>query len=231
MKFSYPIFSHVTALIIAVSMIIFPAAGHSEEIIASIRVDGTQRIDTDTVLSYIELATGDEFSASSIRSSVKALYETGYFKDIVFNREENVLVVVVKENPIVNKITFEGNKNIDDKDLEDIVKLLPNTIFTRSRTKQDLALLEQAYRLKGMFLAKIDIEVNDVKNNQVDLVYKIKEGEKSTVREIRIVGNENIPDKKLLDGLMIQTTDWLSWYTGDNTYEQEKLFFDQSQIK
>ncbi|MBF0195847.1 MAG: outer membrane protein assembly factor BamA [Magnetococcales bacterium] len=231
MKFSHLITRYFSVLIVAASMLIIPAAGHCADIISSIRVEGAQRIDTDTVLSYIELSEGDEFSIRSIRSSVKALYETGYFKDISFNREEDVLVVVVQENPIVNKITFKGNKNIDDSDLENIIKSIPNTVYTRSRTKQDLSLMQQAYRSKGMFLAKIDIEVKETKNNQVDLVFKIKEGEKSTVREIRIVGNENLSDKELIDGLMIQETDWLSWYTDDNTYEQEKLLFDQSQIK
>ncbi|MBF0381263.1 MAG: outer membrane protein assembly factor BamA [Magnetococcales bacterium] len=231
MKFSYLITRYLSALIITVCLLVLPTKGHSEEIIASIRVEGAQRIDTDTVLSYIELAEGDEFSVKSVRASVKALYETGYFKDIAFNREDNVLVVVVKENPIVNDITFSGNKNLSDEDLEEIIKLQPNTIYTRSRTKQDLALLQQAYRSKGMFLAKIDIEVDKKDNNQVNLVFKIKEGDKSTVREVRVIGNKNISDEKLLDDLMIQATDWLSWYTDDNTYEQEKLYFDQSQIK
>ncbi|MBF0357426.1 MAG: outer membrane protein assembly factor BamA [Magnetococcales bacterium] len=231
MKLSNFLTRYLAVTLMAIAFLAAPSAGHSEEIITSIRVDGAQRIDTDTVLSYIELAKGDRFDAKALRTSVKTLYETGYFKDVSFSQEGGTLVVVVQENPMVNDVSFEGNKVIDDETLEKLVKLKPDTIFTQPQTQQDIAAIQQSYRVKGLFLAQIDVKFETVKNNKVDLIYIIEEGEKSKVREVRIIGNSDLSDKELLKSLMIKPTNWLSWYTEEDTYDKEKLQFDQSQLK
>jgi outer membrane protein insertion porin family len=231
MKLSYILSRSWPAIMLVAVTLFFPSISHSGGVIESIRVEGTQRIDTDTVLSYIELSKGDAFDASALRSSVKALYETGYFKDVAFDQEGDVLVVIVKENPMINEVTFDGNKSFGDEDLEKIVKLKPDTIFTRPLTEQDLAALQQTYRVKGRFLAKVDMQIKPIENNKVNIVYKIEEGEKSKVRDVRIIGNNKLTDKQLMKGLMIQPSNWLSWYTEEDTYDREKLKFDQVQLK
>ncbi|MBF0453503.1 MAG: outer membrane protein assembly factor BamA [Magnetococcales bacterium] len=218
-----------TALLVVV-MLFSPSLGHAETI-ESIRVEGNQRIESETVLSYVELAEGDAFNSQSIRASVKALFATDFFKDVVFDQEGSSLVIRVTENPMVSQINFDGNRAFEDDELAKMIKQKPHTIFNRAQSEQDLASLQQAYRVKGLFLAKVDVQIKPQENNQVSLHYKVQEGEKSKVKEVRIVGNRELTDKELMKGLMIHPTDWLSWYTDEDTYDREKLQFDQVQLK
>ncbi|MBF0461862.1 MAG: outer membrane protein assembly factor BamA [Magnetococcales bacterium] len=208
-----------------------PAVADSPPAIQSIRVEGSQRIEADTVRSYLKLEVGSAFDAEATRKSLNALFATGFFKDVTLDREGNVLVVRVVENPMVREVTFEGNDAFSAEDLKKIVTIKAHAIYDRAKTERDLAALRQAYRVKGLFLAKIELVTKPMDNNQLDLVYQIKEGEKSKVQEVRIIGNHNLTDKQLVKKLLIQPSDWLSWYTETDTYDREKLLFDQTQLR
>lgn len=199
--------------------------------IAAIQVEGAQRIEPDTVRSYLKLDVGSAFNAEATRSSLNALFETGFFKDVSLDREGDILVVRVVENPMIQEVTFEGNDVFSADDLKKIVHVKSRAIYDRAKAERDLAALRQAYRVKGLFLAKIDLKTKPVDNNQVDLVYQIHEGEKSKVQEVRIIGNHGMSDKELIKKLLIQPSDWLSWYTETDTYDREKLLFDQTQLR
>lgn len=199
--------------------------------IQSIRVDGSQRIEPETVQSYLKLDVGDSFDPELIRNSLNALFSTGFFKDVSLEREGKVLVVRVVENPMINEVSFEGNDAFSGEELEKIVNLKSRSIYNRAKTERDLAALRQVYRIKGLFLAKIEMLIKPLDNNQINLVYRISEGEKSKVREVHIIGNHGLSDKELTKKLLIQPTDWLSWYTETDTYDREKLLFDQSQLR
>src|SRR6185437_17095718 len=101
--------------------------------IADIRVEGTQRIEAGTVLSYMTLKPGDPFDSAQEDASLKALFQTGLFADVTFRRDGNVLVVLVAENPIVNRIAFEGNKKLESDKLTDELQIRPRTVYTRTR--------------------------------------------------------------------------------------------------
>ncbi|MEO5340080.1 MAG: outer membrane protein assembly factor BamA [Magnetococcus sp. MYC-9] len=199
--------------------------------IKAIQVEGAQRIEPDTVRSYLKLDVGDSFGAETTRGSLNALFATGFFKDVALVREGNTLVVRVVENPMVREITFEGNDAFSADELKKIITIKAHALYDRAKTERDLAALRQAYRVKGLFLAKIDLLTKTMDNNQVDLVYQIREGEKSKVQEVRIIGNHGLTDKQLIKKLLIQPSDWLSWYTETDTYDREKLLFDQSQLR
>ncbi|MBF0153128.1 MAG: outer membrane protein assembly factor BamA [Magnetococcales bacterium] len=199
--------------------------------VESIRIQGNQRIEADTVKSYLKIDRGQPFDAEKIRASIKALYDTGFFKDVVLDRDRNDLVVRVDENPMVAEIKFEGHDAFTQEDLEKMVQIKARSIYNRAKTEKDLSALRQAYRVKGLFLAKIDLLIKPLDNNQVNLVYRITEGEKSKVQEVRIIGNQQIGKSQLTKKLMIQPSGFFSWITEDDTYDREKLLFDQTQLR
>lgn len=220
----------MTALF-GVGVCLVPIAWAGGDTIGAIRVEGSQRIEPDTVRSYLKLEVGSTFSADATRNSLNALFETGFFKDVALDREGNVLVVRVVENPMIHEVTFAGNDVFSEDDLKKIVNVKARAIYDRAKTERDLAALRQAYRVKGLFLAKIELKTKPVDNNQVDLIYQIHEGEKSKVQEVRIIGNHGMSDKELIKTLLIQPSDWLSWYTETDAYDREKLLFDQTQLR
>ncbi|MEO5348448.1 MAG: outer membrane protein assembly factor BamA [Magnetococcus sp. YQC-3] len=201
------------------------------ETIRAIQIEGSQRIEPETVRSYLKLEVGDSFNADATRKSLNALFATGFFKDVVLEQVGNTLVVRVVENPMVREVIFEGNDALGADDLKKIIQIKARSIYDRAKTERDLAALRQAYRVKGLFLANIELQAKPVDNNQVDVVYQIKEGEKSRVQEVRIIGNHGLSDKQLIKKLLIQPSDWLSWYTETDAYDREKLLFDQTQLR
>ncbi len=222
---------HLTVLFLLLLVAIAPSGALAGASIRQIVVEGTARIETDTVKSHLELGEGDRFDTNKIRKSIQKLFDTGFFKDVAIDRRGDDLVVRVSENPVINEITFEGNDAFSKEELEKLVQVKAATIYNRAKTERDLAALRQGYRVKGLFLAKIDLLVNTTGNNQVNLVYRISEGEKSKVRRIKIVGNQQLDTKVLLKSLMIKESGWFSWFTEDDTYDREKLLFDQAQIR
>ncbi|MBF0172445.1 MAG: outer membrane protein assembly factor BamA [Magnetococcales bacterium] len=208
-----------------------PLDAGAGNVIRGVLVEGAGRVETDTVKSHLELGEGDRFDAGKIRKSIQALFDTGFFKDVAIDRRGDDLVVRVTENPMVNEVNFEGNEAFSKEELEKLVQIKPSSIYNRAKTERDLAALRQGYRIKGLFLAKIDLLINPTDGNQVNLVYRIDEGEKSKVSKVKIVGNSQLADKVLLKGLMIKPSGWLSWFTEDDTYDREKLLFDQAQLR
>ncbi len=214
-------------------MALFPlsAVAAGSDTIKAIRVEGSQRIEPETVRSYLKLEVGSAFDPEATRNSLNALFATGFFKDVVLDQEGSTLVVRVVENPMVHEVTFEGNDAFSVEDLKKVVTIKARAIFDRAKTERDLAALRQAYRVKGLFLAQIDMKTKPLANNQLDVVYHVKEGEKSKVQEVRIIGNHGMTEKQLIKKLLIQPSDWLSWYTETDTYDREKLLYDQTQLR
>ena len=208
-----------------------PAVAANNGTVHSIRIEGSMRIEPDTVRSYLKLEVGNPFDPIKIRESINALFGTGLFKDVSLIREGEDLVVRVVENPMVNVVSFEGNDAFSAEELEKITTLKSRAIYEQAKTERDLTALRQAFRIKGLFLAKIEVETKPIENNQVNLIYKIQEGKKSKVKEVRIIGNHGLSDKELTKKLLIQPSDWLSWYTETDTYDREKLLFDQAQLR
>ncbi|MBF0155964.1 MAG: outer membrane protein assembly factor BamA [Magnetococcales bacterium] len=224
--------AHLGLVVITLVAMIWPVgdsvAGDS---VVAIRIEGIRRIESDTVRSHLALEVGDRFDSQAIRKSIESLHKTGFFKDVVIVREGDELVVRVVENPVIFEISFEGNDAFEKEDLEKLLKLKTGDILDRARMERDLGALRQSYRIKGLFMAKVAVDIKPLEENRVALVYRIDEGEKSKVSEIRVVGNEAIPDKDLTKNMLIQPTGWLSWITDKDTYDREKLLYDQTQLR
>ncbi|MBF0126725.1 MAG: outer membrane protein assembly factor BamA [Magnetococcales bacterium] len=206
-------------------------SGWADGVIESIRVEGAKRIEADTVKSHVTLMPGQPVDQEGVRKSIKALYDTGFFKDVAIELQGGALLVRVVENPTVNKVTFEGNDALTSEELEKLVHIKAQSLFNRTTTERDLSALRQAFRIKGFFLAKIDMDVKAQDQNLVDVLFRIEEGEKSKVHKVRIIGNKELPEKKLTRKLLIQPSGMFSWFTEDDAYDRDKLLFDQSQLR
>ena len=147
------------------------AIAQTQAQIEEIRVVGTQRIDPSTVMTYMVVRPGDPFDVEGMDRSLKDLFNTGLFRDVTLRREGNALIVQVVENPIVNRIAFEGNRRIDNDLLESEVSLRPRQVFTRATVQGDVSRILEIYRQSGRFAAQVEPKIIQLPENRVDLVF------------------------------------------------------------
>lgn len=212
-----------------------PAAGASsgagEDIVREIRIEGSQRIEPATVRSYLTLQLGDKFDPGKMDESLKALFATGLFADVTLRREGGTLVVRVVENPIINRVAFEGNRKIEDKQLLDEIQLKPRTVFTRTKVQQDVRRILDVYRRSGRFAATVEPKVITLPENRVDLVFEINEGDKTKVTRISFIGNHAFADGRLREVIQTTETAWWRILTSNDTYDPDRLTFDRELLR
>jgi outer membrane protein insertion porin family len=209
-----------------------PAAAQAgQKVIAEIRVEGNQRIEAETVRSYMTIAVGDPFDPERINRSLKSLFATGLFADINIRREGDALVVGVVENPIINRIAFEGNRRIDDDVLAAEVQLRPRVVFTRTKVRNDVARLIELYRRSGRFAATVEPQVIQLAQNRVDLVFEIDEGPITKVRRITFIGNEHFSDRRLRREIATKEAAWYRLFTAADTYDPDRVTFDRELLR
>src|SRR6218665_128952 len=181
-------------------LMLMPSGGESAQsadTIRDIRVEGTQRIEPATVLSYISLQAGDKFEDNALNRALKALFATGLFADVSLYQEGRDLIVVVVENPIINEIAFEGNEKLKKDALMAEVQMRPRTVLTRTKVQADVERLQEVYRLSGRFSASIDPKIIKLDQNRVNLVFEISEGPQTLISRIVFLGNKRFDDADL----------------------------------
>ncbi|MDJ0607477.1 MAG: outer membrane protein assembly factor BamA [Kiloniellales bacterium] len=200
-------------------------------IIEEVRVEGTQRIEPETVRSYLRLNPGDPFDLIRLDQSLKSIFSTGLFADVTLRRERNALIVTVVENPIVNRIAFEGNERIDDETLGGEIDLQPRVVFTRTKVQNDVKRIVDLYRRSGRFGATVDPKIIELPQNRVDLAFEINEGPKTEIIAINFVGNRAFSDSTLRD--QITTTETAFWriLSSTDTYDPDRLTFDRELLR
>ena len=203
----------------------------AQSVIGEVLVEGNERIEGDTVRSYLATTTGDAFDAREINDSLKNLFATGLFADATIRREGNALIVRVVENPIINRVAFEGNKRIDDDVLEAETQLRARVVYTRTRVQSDVQRLVEIYRRSGRFAAHIEPKVIQQPQNRVDLVFEIDEGPLTGVRSISFVGNKIFNDGDLRDEIQTRESAWWRFLTSDDTYDPDRLTFDRELLR
>ncbi len=211
-----------------------PAAAQSilqGGLIEEIRIEGTQRIDPQTVRSYMTVDPGDRFDPLRLDESLKAIFDTGLFADVTLRREGNTLVVDVVENPIINRIAFEGNDAIEDDELEGEVELRPRVVYTRTRVQNDVQRLLDLYRRNGRFAAKVEPKIIELPQNRVDLVFEINEGEVTGIKSINFIGNRAFSDGSLRGEISTSESAWYRFLSSDDTYDPDRLNFDRELLR
>ena len=199
--------------------------------IKSIRVIGNTRIETNTVLSYMVVRPGDSFNQDNLDRSLKTLYATGLFKDVVLRREGDVLVVRLRENPIVNRIVFEGNYALKDDDLRKELFLKPKTVFSAETVGDDRQRILDLYAEKGRFSAVIIPQIVKLAHNRVDVVFKIDEGPKTVIRKIAFVGNKAFSGATLSGVISSKEAAWYRFLSSSDLYNPERVKYDAELLR
>lgn len=205
-------------------------------VIGTISVQGNQRVEESTVRTYIGIKEGDEFSKDAVNTALKNLFATGFFSDarVTPTRTEGDKVditVSVMENPIVNKIVFEGNKAVEDKDLTSELELKPRAVYTRTKVQADVKRILDIFRRGGRYSAEVNPKVIQRDQNRVDVVYEIKEGPVARVRKISFLGNVNYTTSTLLKRIRTEEERWYKFLSSDDKYDPERLQYDQELLR
>ncbi|NNM75397.1 outer membrane protein assembly factor BamA [Sphingomonas sp. ID1715] len=201
------------------------------ETITQINVVGSQRIEPDTVRSYIKPRPGDPYTAEVGDQIIKDLFATELFADVTVRQAGGVVTIEVKENPVINRIIFEGNKRLkEDKILKEI-RLAPRQIFTRSKVRADVARIIELYRRQGRYAATVDPQMVMLDQNRVDIVYAIVEGAKSRVQQINIIGNEKFKDDRLRGEMATKQSRLTSFFSSNTSFDPDRLAYDQQKLR
>jgi outer membrane protein insertion porin family len=209
-----------------------PAAAQARDgTVSEIRVEGAQRIEPETVRSYMSFRPGDRIDTATLDRSLKALYATGLFADVTIRREGRRVIVRVVENPIINRLAFEGNKRIEDDALEAEVQLRPRLVYTRSRVQADVQRIIEVYRRSGRFAATVEPKVVQLPQNRVDLIFEINEGETTKIRSINFVGNRRFSDRTLRGVVQTEESAWYRIFSVSDTYDPDRLTFDRELLR
>ena len=199
--------------------------------VTDIRIEGAQRIEPETIRSYLLIQPGEAWDDELVDRSLKALFATGLFADVNLSRVGNTLVVKVVENPIINRIAFEGNSKIDEKDLNAEIQLRPRVVYTRTRVQNDVKRILDLYRRHGRFGATVEPKLIQLSENRVDLVFEINEGEFTGVRSINFVGNHQYSDGKLRGIIQTKESRWYRFLSSDDTYDPDRLTYDRELLR
>lgn len=202
--------------------------------VSDIRVEGLQRVSAGTVFSAMPIRVGDVLTQADIQNATRELFKVGYFSDVAIKRDGDVLVLVIKERPAINKIELKGNKAIKTENLMDSLKennLSEGQIFQRATLEGITQALQREYVNQGRYGASVNIEIEDMPRNQVKVLVKIDEGSPSRIKQINIVGNSSYSEEELIDLFELKTTGMWSWISGNDKYNKEKMKGDLERLE
>ena len=201
------------------------------EFIKSIRVVGNQRVEANTVASYLLIAPGDRYSDQRVDLSIKTLFATGLFADVLIEPGDGNMVIRVVENPIINRVIIEGNKALKTEKITDELEAAPRSVFTRSRVQADVQRVIDLYSQSGRFAAQVTPKVVQQPQNRVDLIFEITEGPTTGVRRINFIGNHEFSDRRLRKQLATKESIWWKVFGSNDNYDPNRLEYDREQIR
>ncbi|WP_167954369.1 outer membrane protein assembly factor BamA [Sphingomonas jejuensis] len=204
----------------------------TQNTIRSIRVEGAQRLEPDTVLSYITLRPGQPYTPESLDEAIRALYATELFSSAaIAGADTGELVVQIQENPVINRIVLEGNRRLKEDKIRPEIRLAPRQIFTPSRVRADVARIVELYRRQGRYAATVEPQMVRLDQNRVDIVFEINEGPRSKVRQINIIGNDVFSDRELRSEMYTRESRWYRFFSSGDTYDPDRLAADQGKLR
>ena len=202
--------------------------------VRDIRVEGIQRIEAGTVFNYLPVAVGETYSDAKGISAIKALYATGFFKDVKVEVEGDVLVIIVEERPAIAAVDFVGTKEFDKEQLTKAMKeigLGEAKIYDKSLVDRAEQELKKQYLSRGLYGVQVTTTVTPIERNRVKVTFTVDEGEVSRIRQVNIIGNKDFSDKELKAYLELRTPGWFTWYTKADQYSKQKLTGDLESLK
>ena len=199
--------------------------------IRSINVVGAERLEPDTVRSYVKLKVGGAFDRTTLDQALKDLYATELFADVTIRDDAGAITITIRENPVINRIVLEGNKRLKDDKIRPEIKLAPRQIFTRSKARTDVARIIELYRRQGRFAATVEPKIVQLDQNRVDVVFEISEGPKSKVRAINILGNKVFSDGELRSEMVTRQARWFRLFSSGTSYDPDRMAYDQQKLR
>jgi outer membrane protein insertion porin family len=227
---------HTTLVLAAYAAAGQPAGAQTDErfTVGDIRIEGLQRISEGTVYNYLPVNIGDQLDQRRIAEALKALYRTGFFRDVELRREGGTLVIAVLERPSIESFDIKGNKDIKTEDLNKSLRnvgLAVGKTFDQSVLDEVKQYLTDQYYSRGKYAVRIDTKVEDVPGNKVKINIEVHEGKRARIRQINLVGNTAFDDKEILEQFELRTPHWLSWYKQDDRYARETLSGDLEKLR
>ena len=200
-------------------------------LVQSITVLGSQRLEPDTIRSYIRLRIGQPYTQAAGDQALKDLFATELFADVQVRHSAGAVTIEVKENPVINRVILEGNKRIKDDKILPEIKLAARQIFTRSKVRADVARIIELYKRQGRFAAVVEPKMVMLDQNRVDIVFEISEGPKSKVRRINIIGNEKFSDGELRGEMVTKQAGITKIFSSGTSYDPDRMAFDQQKLR
>jgi len=198
-------------------------------VVKDIRVEGIQRTEAGTVFSYLPVKVGDKLDDEHAAAAIRALFATGFFKDVRLEMQLGVLIVMVRERPSIASIEINGVKDIPKDTLRDNLKLVglaDGRIFDKSAMDKAEQELKRQYVARGKYGVNVNTTVTELERNRVAIVFNVIEGETSKIKQINIIGNQAFSEKQLKGLMQLDTPNWLSWFTKNDQYSKQKLSAD-----
>jgi outer membrane protein insertion porin family len=202
--------------------------------VKDIRVEGVQRTDPGTVFNYLQIKVGETLTPQKAQQALRALFATGFFKDVRLETENGVLVVVVEERPAISQVDFSGVREFPLDALRRALRdlgLEEGRIFDRAVLESAVQELKRQYLARGKYAAEVQTTVTPLERNRVAINFAVSEGEVAKIRAIKIVGAHAFTESDLLDLFVLRTPGWLTWYTNHDQYSRQRLSADLEALR
>lgn len=205
-----------------------PAAA---SVVRRITVTGNQRVEASTVLSYVPIQPGDVLNPQAVDAAIKTLFATGLFGDVDINDNGGNLTIQVVENPIINRVIFEGVRALKEEDLTKEIQAKPRAVFTAARAQSDIQRIVELYRRSGRFAATVSPSVRELEQNRVDLIFTVSEGPTTGVKSINFIGNSAFSDTELRKAVVTEQSKWWKFLTSNDNYDPDRLDYDRELLR
>ena len=201
-------------------------------VVSRIQVQGAERIDPTTILSYLPIQPGDAVDDAVIDLAVRTLFRTDHFADVQVALQPNgTLLVQVVENPVINQVVFEGNSALTEDRLREEITVRPRGVYTRARVQAEVQRIIELYRRAGRISATVTPKLVQLEQNRIDLIFEINEGVETGVRRINFLGNRAFADGDLQEVLVTQRSTWWNFFASNDNYDPDRLEYDREQLR
>jgi outer membrane protein insertion porin family len=227
----------MVAVILAMAAIATAAAwpgiafAQAGPVIRAVKVKGNSRIEPETIKHYLKLSEGERYDAGKADGSIKALFATGFFSDVRVTLEGNIVIVTVTENALVNRVAFEGNKEVKSETLSQAVQTKPGGTLAPSRVEADVQRILDVYRRQGYYSAQADPKTVELDHNHADLIFEIKEGPETKVTSVNFIGNRSFSDAELRGAISTSESGLLDFLKSGTVYEPDRLNYDRELLR
>jgi len=200
--------------------------------VRDIKVEGLERVEVETVLSYVDIKKNTIIDDAKMDASLKQLYATGLFNDVSLNmKNDGLLIIKVAENPIINKVLFDGNDKVDDEMLKGELQLAPRSTYSRAKVQEDVQRILEIYKRTGRYAVVVEPQIIERDQNRVDLIFKIDEGSLASINKVNFVGNKHYSDDDLQSEIMSKESRWYRIFSSAENYDSEKTNYDKELLR